>query len=271
MASSIGILPGRIKCWHANCRTSVDGCASFLVFANGIVRTTALTPSEPCSACDHAWYSHQLTSEDMTHQNSPHRRGGLIDSGCGGFYAPVEPGDWTFQTVCACGRALRSHEILNSLATVPTSTVIPTPISSDASGIPMTHGVSLFSNAFPVLGRQDSCSPNPPLVSAPPIEAYRGVRAAEPGRTIDRRNASAERARLALSSSLQNVARIRRQTQIPHSHPTAHISLLSANQSGPSSSAATSSQPDPSDASARRFCVLFVPHVVRCSSLTSMM
>ncbi|KAL7283535.1 hypothetical protein ACG7TL_002969 [Trametes sanguinea] len=55
--------------------------------------------------------------------------------------------------------------------------------------------------------------------------AYQGVRASEPGRTIDRRNASAERARAAQGQAPRqhNAPRVRTQTRVPstgHAVPT---------------------------------------------------
>ena len=86
--------------------------------------------------------------------------------------------------------------------------------------------------------------------AAPPITAYHGVRAAEPGRTIDRRNASAERARTATrgssqaSGSRQNIARIRSQLAASGSstgHTVAEVLPVGKQD----------------------FCVLVIPHVVR--------
>ncbi|KAL7277990.1 hypothetical protein ACG7TL_007943 [Trametes sanguinea] len=82
-------------------------------------------------------------------------------------------------------------------------------LESDCGGFTSTHPFGL--------GPEPLARPLP-VAHAPPIMAYQGVRAAEPGRTIDRRNASAERARTAQAQvrggrSARNIPHMRVQTR----------------------------------------------------------
>lgn len=95
------------------------------------------------------------------------------------------------------------------------------------------------------------------IAAAPPIQAYHGIRAAEPGRTIDRRNASAERARAGATSrtgitSRPNNARIRTQT----------LALAPAG-----TAASVNIEDRPTAGTAKTFCVCFVPHMVSSVAL----
>ncbi|KAI9062192.1 hypothetical protein FKP32DRAFT_861806 [Trametes sanguinea] len=243
MATSM--LLGRTACIHTSCRIGPDGCASFIIIANGITRITPLAADEHCSACSHPWFSHTLDHMDSGHPNTAYQRGGLLESDCGGFASSVSPADWTFQTTCACGRALRSHQLVSLTGRDSgTSAALPHARSAHVDSDRQTHPFGA-----PSVGSGPLARPSLPLVAhAPPIMAYQGVRAAEPGRTIDRRNASAERARAA-----QAQVRGGRSTRnIPHMRVQTRARIDDA-----VSSAASSTIED----SKVEFCVVFIPHM----------
>ncbi|KAH9890446.1 hypothetical protein C8Q73DRAFT_667335 [Cubamyces lactineus] len=221
---AIPMLPRRSKCVHIVCRSGGDGCSNFVVIANGVHRLTALTPAEPCSACGHAWFSHSITGIGDDHPNPSFQRGGFAESNCGGFASTCDPASWSFPTVCQCGRALRSHDFLAD-ATAAT-------LASHDQGQPMPQlhtderpaGVG-FGGAMLARGLRLPAA-------APPITAYHGVRAAEPGPTRGSSQASGSR---------QNIARIRSQLAASGSSTAHPAEVLPAGE--------------------QDFCVLVIPHI----------
>ncbi|CDO71247.1 hypothetical protein BN946_scf184908.g4 [Trametes cinnabarina] len=152
------------------------------------------------------------------------------------------PADWTFQTTCACGRALRSHQLVSltgrgSGANAAVRHASASPVEEQQ------HQAQPFGVAPAISGPL----PHPlPVAHAPPVMAYQGVRAAEPGRTIDRRNASAERARAAGAHS-RGVQR-----NAPRVRMTAAINEDAGGRSR---------APSPPGDAKMEFSVMFVPHM----------
>ncbi|KAI0360820.1 hypothetical protein OH77DRAFT_1418840 [Trametes cingulata] len=153
--------------------------------------------------------------------------------------------------MCECGRALRSHSFLGAAAGVPGQQT-----NLAQAVFAMQQGQAFLGQHVGPFGAtaavaSGTVAPSP-VAAAPPMAAYYGVHAAEPGRTIDRRNASAERARNAghgqgsPSTLLLNAPRVRSQASTP--------------QPGPSTSNNLASSSNPA-ASSKQFCVMFVPHV----------
>ncbi|KAI0351091.1 hypothetical protein OH77DRAFT_1593049 [Trametes cingulata] len=209
---------------------------------------TALTAKEKCSACEHPYYCHHLVGIVPGHPNTAFQRGGLAESDCGGFHSELDPITWSFQTVCECGRALRSHSFLQGQQFNLAETVFTMQSGQAFVG----QHVGPFSLSQPATG---PTAASPPVAAAPPMAAYYGVRAAETGRTIDRRNASAERARAASQSrgatpaSHLNAPRVRSQTSTPQ--PGA----------GPSTATGAIGAAPSSPPTSKDFCVMYIPHV----------
>ncbi|KAI0688806.1 hypothetical protein C8Q76DRAFT_698519 [Earliella scabrosa] len=167
----------RQNCVHPECIAHPDGsCADFLVTCNGTSRSTAIFPEEPCSACDHLWYSHRITRDEVEGREDNLRRGASLVTGCGGFFAASDPSSWVGLTV------------LSAPPQLTTTHPPPTPFFPPGLSLPPSSAGDVAAHS--------------------PIFAYGGLPPPAPGRTIDRRNVSAERARNAVAVA-HNAPRIR--------------------------------------------------------------
>ena len=184
------------------------------------------------------------------------------------------PEDWDFRTLCACGAALRAHSPIQSGADMYVHVGHPfySSLSSTLSPDSITLTLALFSTVHlpspavapavvPLGVRHTSAD----LAGAPPIAAYVGVRAPDPGSTNDRRVASYTRAGLA---SAQNAPHVRTSNigSRASSAMSGHSTSASTSIAGPSSANTTSSV----DSSLVRVLVHVFPFKVRAHLLPSL-
>lgn len=122
----------------------------------------------------------------------------------------------------------------------------PTRLHLPTATLPGLGGFARFGDPFSNTAPQAP----PPVSAAPPISAYQGVRAAEPGRTIDRCHASAERVRSAQGASGAR----------PRNAQRARVPALA--ELAPPTPTAVAAVPAVVDDAYQDFCVAFIPFVV---------
>ncbi|TFK82464.1 hypothetical protein K466DRAFT_603651 [Polyporus arcularius HHB13444] len=244
----------RGPCAHSQCTQALGGCAAFVIVVNDTLREYALSADERCSACLHPWFSHRVGALELDGRPALFHRGGCVSFQCGGFVMPADGGTANWDTACACGGPLRAHSISTSGAghapTIVTPQVAPVQFAT-------THPA--LSPVLPLGARAplDAAA----LASAPPIEAYNGMREEEGGSAWDRCRASAERTRVAIAAQRGNVSRVRSTTsRVTAPAPAASAGPASAAPARTSGSGeghgAIASQPDPT---VKVFSVLMLP------------
>ncbi|KAI0683562.1 hypothetical protein C8Q76DRAFT_804192 [Earliella scabrosa] len=140
---------------------------------------------------------HRITRDEVEGREDNLRRGASLVTGCGGFFAASDPSSWVGLTVCVCSRSLRAHDLLRASVVHPGLSAPPQLTTTHPPPTPFfPPGLSL-----PPSSASD-------VAAHSPIFAYGGLPPPAPGRTIDRRNVSAERARNAVAVA-HNAPRIR--------------------------------------------------------------
>ncbi|PIL36087.1 hypothetical protein GSI_01747 [Ganoderma sinense ZZ0214-1] len=182
--SSPSLLGPRGSCHHVSCFNDANPCGYFIVMSNGAENVVPNSATDLCAACDHPWFSHLLEALPPDHPAPGQQRGvyqsfgpdGCDSANCGGFYShgiypqlkAQSPTEWTFTSLCACGRMHRTHAPFRPFTN---------------SG----HTIGIIASPFGV--RQGRSSAPAPFVSSAsiaqqaPIAAYQGVRSEVSGST----------------------------------------------------------------------------------------